>query len=465
MDNYKRGMTYLNDHFPFFTVVVSNLGRPVVNNHVVGKVGADHEFLEEGTPIYEVPTLQVQRNKDDNQFELVINERFLDDLSDAEVAATLAHESFHITLSHLNEVFSLDPESKEFGKDKKKMVLAQECIVNDNVTNEGFKLPDLRMKSKETGELKGGLFFGPDVVKRNVAYYSTREVMDLIEDDNEQLQQMGGDGENEHYVIMSDEDLKDLQDQISKGVRHAVFEGKIDPDDIDSDEMKSVLKIDGKGKKAGTSKSKTQRHFEKMGISINWFRYLRRLDPSAFRDGGNMGDLKTSWHAPRKKTAYMLNQGVRLPQYRNRFSKNNVGNLKPQIVFALDFSGSIPREMTEVMANLARAVPDGIEIHCCTFSTEFVPFDHKRKDEQETASGGTDFSAVQQYVNSLNLRVQPNVVVVTDGEARFGSVAPTQDIMDKRWNWLLIDPRNKMYAQSHVKDSTVEYLNDYLLGK
>lgn len=440
LKNYKRGMDWLNKNFPFFTVIVTNLGRPVVNN--------------------EIPTLQVQRNRDDKQFELVINEKFLEPLSDEEVAATLTHEAFHIVLSHLNEIFSLDDSDETT---RKKMTLAQECIVNDNVVNEGFSLPDLRTLNPETGQLEGGLFFGPDVVGLSVAYYTTKEVMDLIPDDNKQLQSMDGNGENDHYVIMSDDDLKDLQDILSKGVRHAVYEGKIDPNDITSEDLKNIMKINSRGKKAGTSVSKTQRNFTKMGLSVNWFKYLRRLDPSAFREGGSMGDLRTSWHAPRKKTAYMYPK-VSLPVYRPRFTKNNIGSLKPHIVLALDFSGSIPPAMTTVMGNLARAVPDGIEIHCCTFSTYHIPFNHKTDDYQDTASGGTDFSAIEEFIETLELKCRPNVVVITDGEAGFNTKRPSQDDLDKHWNWLLINKGNQVQA-GNIKNSTVEFLEDYLLQK
>jgi len=482
-ENYKRGMAYLNANFPFFTVMVTNLGRPVINVNVLGKD-------QNGDPIYEVPTLQVQRRLDEEKFELAVNERFLDNLTDAEVAGTLAHESFHILFSHLSEQVTdkATEKAKEFYPDgsehqikdmaQKMVVLAHECVCNDNVINEGFDLPDLRKPNPKTGELEGGPFFGPDVVGRSVAYYTTDEVIDLFKKPGEKdsgdgnksgeiLDKMGGGG-NEHFVLVDEDDLKDLQDAISKGIRHAVYEGKLDPKDIQSDDIKNILKIRPKSKRAGATNSKIQRQFEKAGLSVNWFKYLRRLDPSAFRDGGNAGDWKASWHRPRKKIAWMADPTrsgprVNLPVQKPRFNANNIGALKPHIVLALDFSGSIPPEMQTVMGNLARMVPDSIDVNCCTFSTEYVPFDHKL-DQQEVASGGTDFSAIQNFIDSLNLKRQPHVVVITDGQAQFSRNAPTQEALDNKWNWLLINRNDAVYA-GNVPTNTVEFLDDYLSDK
>lgn len=460
--HYKRGIDYLNKEFPFFTVMVTSLGKPVVDNHIVGYVGEGHEFLDEGTPIYRTPTLQVQRARiDDEGFELCINEEFLSDKTDAEVGAVLAHEAFHIIKSHLNELGM--EEYNATLQLRKKALLAHECITNDNVVNEGFDLPDLRLRSKKTGELKGGLYFGPDVVDRSVAYYTTKEVMDLIEDDNEAFQNLPDDAEQEHYVILSDEEMKELQDIMEKNIRHAVFEGKIDPDDVNSDELKTILKVHQVSKKAGTTASKSQAAFTKKGLSLKWMQYLLRIDPTAFRDGGSMGEFVTNWATPRKKLIHMYPK-VNLPVYKSRFVNKNKGGLKPHIVLALDFSGSIPPEMTTVMGNLARAIPDTIEVHCCTFSTEYVPFDHKIDGTQPVASGGTDFSAIQKYIDTLDLKKQPSVVVITDGEASFGSRKPTQEALDHKWNWLMIDRGNQVYDRS-VKPETVNFLQDYLLDK
>jgi hypothetical protein len=486
--NYKRGIDYLNKNFPFFTVLVTNLGRPVVNNTVTGHLPEDTEYCDKGEPIYQVPTLQVQKNIDEDEFQLHLNEKFLAPLTDEEIAAVLSHEAYHIIFSHLAEMttpFALEVAEEMLPKKATKhqiearartlVILAHECICNDNVVNEGMSLPDLRRVSKITGKLGGGLKLGPEVVKRSVAYYTTDEVVELLrkkrkdEQENDEdefekeMQQMDQGGGNDHYIEMTPEDLKNLQDILEKKARHAVFDGTVDANDIQSDDLKNILKIKQTSSKAGSGSSKAQADFKKKGLGLNWFKYLRRLDPSAFRDGGTMGDFKTSWHAPRRKLAHLYPK-VNLPVYAPRYSKNNIGSLRPQIVLALDFSGSIPREMATVMGNLARAVPEGIDVHCCTFSDDFVPFNHKLDGEQDVASGGTDFSAIQAFINTLDLKRQPNVVVITDGEAGWRHVQPSKGALEKKWNWLLIDRSNRVHAPG-VNPDSVEFLQDYLAKK
>lgn len=458
--HYKRAMDYLNKRQAFFAVMVTNLGQPIIDNSIAGYVEEDTEFHDKGEPIYNTPTLQVEKREDEDTFRLVINEEYLKGKTDAEVAGLLAHEAFHIIFSHLSEAFITKDKDEVF---KKKQILAHELICNDNVINEGLRLPDTRRVSKITGELAGGLLFGPDIVGRDVAQWTTKEVMDLIPDNHEFIQNMPSENQD-HFIMLSPSDLQKLKEQISKDIRHKVFTGQLDPDKINSSDIKNILKINQTSTKPGSSKTRVQTRFEKAGASVNWFKYLKNIDPNAFRGEGTAGEVKTSYEAIGRRHTALLNYGVRLPVYRPRISSRNIGLLRPSIVLALDFSGSVPRHLQEVMGRLARLVPDSIEIQCCTFSEEFVPFDHKLDGTQDTASGGTNFSAIQDFIESIHLKRQPYVVAITDGGAGWRRNRPPQEVLDRYWNWLLLNKGDKFDAGAgHIEPRTVKYLNDYLL--
>jgi uncharacterized protein with von Willebrand factor type A (vWA) domain len=188
------------------------------------------------------------------------------------------------------------------------------------------------------------------------------------------------------------------------------------------------------------------------------------------RKGRMPSRQRPSWHRPRRALTSLYPE-VLLPTavYRGeKDNRNEEGDRTPHLILALDFSGSIDRRNLDLMKSLALSVPDDIKVDCCTFSTQFVPYDH-RATKNRTASGGTDFSAIEKFVRSVqgDKKKYPSaVVVITDGEAGFNSVKPS-DEESKSWLWLALSDSNRRtltngYYGAKAPAERVRLLRDYI---
>ena len=384
-------------------------------------------------------------NDSPDQWEFAYNPEFFDTLTNEQAVGVMTHEIYHILLHHLNEVFEniqTDPKPYE---NHQKLVIAHECIVNDNVINDGHDLPD-------------NLIIGFERLGFDTSSYSTREVYDLIPDDDELLQQP-----DPSQMC----DIGDLSDDQLKGLIDAI-KGTVDQmSDDEASNMGPVKAMkdgeDSSIKKAGTEFDSSSTYAQKMDVSEAWVDFIRKINPDFLEGFGLFGKQRTTWAKPRKKFTYMYPK-VLLPNkitVGDNLKKD--GGMKPHIVLALDFSGSIPRSTADDMAKLARSIPDSIDVDCCTFSTHFVPFDHT-KDKNKTASGGTSFAAVEQFVRSLNLNEYPKAVVVfTDGYADFddyysygSGTKPSQSQLRNNWYWVATEAGYRSVIKSSVPEADPE---------
>lgn len=117
MDDYSRGMEMLRLSGRAFANLVTSLGYPIPNE--------------------KIPTAQVQLNMDEDRIEFVINPNYIADKSDSEIAAVLAHETYHVILDHLSELADVERFPK-----RPVLIDAQECIINDSLPSSvGFTTP------------------------------------------------------------------------------------------------------------------------------------------------------------------------------------------------------------------------------------------------------------------------------------------------------------------------------------
>lgn len=403
MATYKSTVDWLNVHHPFLVTPLINLGKPVFN--------------------VEIPTAQVEKNAD-SDVELSINPKFFEQHSEQECAGVLTHELYHIVMNHLAEFNKFDNEQAR--------IIAQECIVNDSVLEEGMVLPDI------------GLCYGQDWVQYNASFLPTKIVYDDLMKDPDKLPQ-------EVKVSCSHKDKGlDPREIFSK-----VFQGA----DLDeaSESMKVILEDAaskaGTGFSLGTAKSGKQ-------INLKWVELINRMHPDTFTGGGKSKTTST-WARPRRKLAG-LPERIMLPDRRDSKKYGLGGNNRPKVILALDTSLSIPREKVDELMALANSIPKNkVDVACCTFSTYHKELDiSKEVTGQAIANGGTDFNAVQKFVSEQKSTKNLHVIVITDGFAAFrygGGRVP--ETLDTHWHWLVF--RQKRTSDDRISKNIYLY-EDYI---
>ena len=398
MTDYKSTMDWMNDNVPFMVTPVINLGRPRLDTNI--------------------PTAQVEYADDNGDIQLAINPEFFAKHTEPECAGVLTHELYHILFNHLAEF-------DKFENDQARTI-AQECIVNDSVLEEGMELPDI------------GLAYGMDWVKYNASFLPTKVVYDDLMMDPDKLPQ-------EIQVSCSHghgrEEGEDGQSQGGLDPREAF--GKVFQNaDIDeaSESMKAIL--EDAAKKAGTGFQFKRGTQSGKKISLKWTDLINRIHPDTFSEGGKSKSNST-WARPRRKLAGM-NPRVMLPDRNDQDKCGLGGNKRPKIIMALDTSGSVPAEKVTELMDLARSIPKRkVDVVCCTFSTEHEPFNPDVKPEdQRIASGGTDFATVVEFVKKQKNWEKASVIVITDGYAQFGWYGrgtPAPANLNTHWHWLVFN--------------------------
>lgn len=388
MSSYKQVIDWLNEVHPFMVTPLMNLGSPIFNTNI--------------------KTAQVEK-REDNDFQLVINPEFMSNHSVAECAGVLMHELYHIIFNHLSEFDKFENNQAR--------IIAQECIVNDSVLEEGMELPDI------------GLHYGMDWVQYNASFLPTKVVYDDLMKNPDQLPE-------EPETICVDITHGNGDPMQNRELFDAIFNGA----DIDeaSQSMKSILQ--DAAQKAGSGFSfKTVTKTGKK-ISLKWTELINQIHPNTFTDGGKSRSSST-WARPRRKLAGTPSRAF-LPDKSSKDEFGFGGNRKPKIILALDTSGSVPLEMVDELIDLANSIPGRkVDVQCCTFSTYYVPLDHK-KDDQDIAQGGTDFEAIVEFIKTVPSSDKTSVIVITDGYASFGYYGRESGVpknLNSHWHWLVFN--------------------------
>lgn len=216
---------------------------------------------------------------------------------------------------------------------------------------------------------------------------------------------------------------------------------------------------DRKARYQGSGVSGIEAFTKREGVGFKWAELLQKINPFVFDRGPKP---RPAWHRrPRKLMANQFRDTI-LPVH-DQGTKFEGGN-KPAIVMALDTSGSIPQSDRNLFVNLAKSIPQKhIKLFVCTFTSEYMPLD---LEDPHWASGGTDFSAIQRFIENdvkpENRGKYPtSVVVVTDGYANFMAGDTPQDKEADAWTWLLTvqDPG---YMSEYPGDTY--QLKDYATG-
>lgn len=267
----------------------------------------------------------------------------------------------------------------------------------------------------------------------------------MIEDENGELREM------------DDQEKSDFNDKLNELIADAIRqapmpeEEKPTEDELDNLDGEVAEAIDpDRGEsysKAGTTSSAAEQILAGGKLHLGWLKLLQRINPNVGKeDGGIQNKAAYNWARPRRTTS--LIRGAHLPSYGAPRDTGAGTTLKPTVLIALDFSGSIDRRLANAMKDMAQSIPEEhIEAHCFTFSTEAIPFNFKASSNR-TASGGTDFSCIELEARKIQKKTgqYPYVMCLTDGEAWFGfggyygspsaGASPTQTQLDSNWLWV-----------------------------
>lgn len=387
MTTYSKALDWLDQNDPFMVTPLINLGKPSMDVNI--------------------PTAQIEKIEGANDFRLVINPDFFAKHTEPECAGILTHELYHVIFNHLSEFDKFENNQAR--------IIAQECIVNDSVLEEGMELPDI------------GLCFGIDWVQYNASFLPTKVVYDDLMKNPEKLPPE----EDINVQCSHGETDKDAREAFKK-----IFK---DADLTQAPESIKAL-LEDAAQKAGTGFSFKQETASGRQIGLKWAQLINRIHPDTFSDGGKSKSTAT-WSRPRRKLAGMPER-IMLPDRKDKKEYGFGGDKRPKILLALDTSGSIPKDKVQELLDLANTIPKKkVDVICCTFSTYPQKLDiDQEADSQKIAQGGTDFDAIVSF-----LQRQPNhekipVIVVTDGGARFGGWTGTSQLpanLHSHWHWLV----------------------------
>lgn len=467
LEGYYKGMNYLLLNHPKTAEYAGAIGAPVAGSRekraAVVLTGGD-------------------------KIELHVSEKFFSTLTDSQAGTVLAHEFNHVFLNHLHEVgFS------ERWPRRRVLNLAHEVVINDRLAITGFDLPeDAVTGAKITGESYAGQT--TDYAYKSIEKFlenKAKEEQDKRDQsdetsDSEELSSESGEGSSGEANGITGDDILDslgvgghecdglvvddgdgelrpatpeeLQTAVS--ILNDALSDVYDPsddhffdaapemeelEDVNPELAKKIREASGTigdlDSKGGSSEGDgvVQEILSDERISMEWVKLLEQINPDigTAGSGANRMALPDWTRRPRVLSAI---PNVILPSVGGPRDRDGLGaKIRPIALLALDFSGSIPRTLTNTLQALARSIPDDlIEATCVTFSTYIVDFDYK-SDYNKVASGCTDFSPIHvraMEIAKANGGVYPHVLCFTDGQAEFERESPSQYELDSKWIWV-----------------------------
>lgn len=455
-------MTFFNDYIRGLEVL----------EFVSPKLGRFARAL--GTPVSSdaVPRAAVSFNGDLDNIEFHLNEDYVSELTDTEIAAVLAHASKHVILNHLKERYD-----KLFANDRY-IIEAHECIINDQIPMKyGIDLPE-------------DTFAGPDVFGENFAHLTSAEGYEIVKnfyenqdesqdydsdesDDSQEAGQGpseptdntdGGDDAGEPIACdgfeVSGEDAQAAKDAVSKAIAVA-FDGD-DPEEIERelgadarDAIEDAMDDASSSVPGGTQYSvgtgggpsvNAERYFGSQVI-MNWAKLLEKIDPKILSRGKTQRITNWTRSHPAMASVY---PDVILPSRRRVGGTGRKGkNAKPAVILALDFSGSIPASILGTLVKLAESLPaDRVTPEVITWSDDIQVYDERKRT---VARMGTNFNKMIQWVKDYEREnnLQAYVICVSDGQFRSWI-----DYTDSRFHYVKIGRNDPMHHHnfSHVYD-------------
>lgn len=491
MEDYSRGMKMLSLHSRAFATLAAGIGYPIANPNI--------------------STAQVSVDIESKKIAFEVNPDFIHKLKDSEVAAVIAHETYHVLLNHLGDL----ADTKNYPKTGA-LIKAQECIINDGLPgNVGFTTPK-------------GTLRGEELYNQDFSYFSTREGYDFIvafeeenaenkdspekseqqgqtdstqnngaPEDSEQQCENSASGnssgsdeeqpEEEHGMCsgpaikggddLSEEELEKqvkeiLKDGLNKAVEEMSSAGEIPEPELSNilEELEETLDINPS--KNGNVGSPNKNAFSTLpsssGMNLNWVNLLAKINPKIKSSGRSKSS--ESWVSPNRRMISSYPRVI-LPSSPPQPDPNNKkGTSVPSLIVALDMSVSIPETLCITLANLATSIPEKlIKAFPITWSDTWKEFD-PANPRVIVRRNGTNIHSVYQYAETVKKEtgIEPYVLVLTDGGFTLPhtSSMPT-DILARKWFWMALQAPDQKKLKSvlksvpNVKDK-IFYLEDFI---
>ncbi len=448
---YQAVVEYLNNNFAYFCVHVLNLGRPNYTNSI--------------------PTAAVGvTSSDDNKFlnfEFMFNPDFLDELGPVPVQAfVFAHETMHILLDHLRlagnfcdfdyimkhmDAYNAGTLDKDIRArvmvEQKKMQcfnIAADCVINDWLVKEGFEMPP-KIWDEAKQEMVNQLMTGQDNVGHDCSAYTVREVYNELMrkfQDQEEAKGEGNSIDSHDWLFKAAKEAIEAAEKLVKELEAAgELPGDIPPNMLSGGKRYSL-----------TAADVAQDFVDTYGVSLEWMKLLKEINPDVFKMLGIGPPQKASFHRHRRKLGAFPD--LKLPVKRVDKRVEGETDKVPALVIALDTSGSISQSDRNKFISLARSVPQKkIKLFPITFTTRYKNLD---LEHPVYNSGGTCFSCIQDYINKEVTPILGHypsaVVVVTDGEADFSNGQKPTEKEFKSWFWLLTTRNTKRYINHYTNN-------------
>lgn len=437
VDDYARGLNALGEYSRPFHSLALSLGVPV-------------EDSGEGVTAF------VSFNADEKQVEFHMNPDFIHPMEDEQIGYLIAHETYHVILSHLQEAMS-----GEY-KNVSALTIAHECLVNDSVDAViGLDSPE--------GGVHGMEMFGTDF-----SILSTREGYEVVladqdEDDDGSVGDVSGSAGDDSGDVASDgdegsggdvasapmcsgvtvapEDAAALQDVVIKGIIAADAYGD---GDVPTQIADAISDIDP-SLSGGFSLGKGEGS-ESLGIiddiNLNWKGLLALINPKIMSGGSK--PKKTTWNRPRR-IAMGVYPDMVLPVTSASSVRDDDGSEVPAVILALDLSTSIPDRFIQGLKSMAATMPDNLfRKFPVTWSSNLVEFD---ESERVCKRRGTNVRLVWEYAKKIEHEcgVTPYVVVITDGVIKMSGEMmawENTDEISRRWFWGRIPKGDNSFSRT-----------------
>lgn len=420
-----------------------------------------------GEPVFSDKDATAFLELDDNkQIRFNCNPDFVVNTDVDQVAAVIAHESYHLVLEHYKEL-----QDKATFPQTETLVKAQEIIVNDIIENiYHMKMPDWALR-------------GLEILGQDCSQYTSKQVYDMLvqegegqgegDDDQDQKgdgqaggQGSGGDGDQdgqEEKHGCGGLHGGDSSDGSSSGAPTAqemqqAFEDLVDQaaaqEGVSSEDLKNDLQNDHSGGfslsgPVGGADGSLSRE------RMNWKHLLAKINPKIMDSGKPKRRTRNNWLKPNRRMNAVYPQII-LPVIEPIANPNDDdGNTIPSFVIALDLSGSIPRDLVDTLQGLLEDIPsDLINAYPCTWSSELLPYDEVSR--RVVRSGGTHIQLVVNYVNQIikDTDSEPYVLVITDGEIYGDYQRPGND-----WYFMAVNDRSMYQCVQQAKGDKEKVYN------
>ena len=315
----------------------------------------------------------------------VYGRKFVNELTEKELAFVIAHEASHKMYRHLTTYKKLHDENHSLAN--------QAC---DYVINLMLKDTDPEQSVVQMPIYKSGLKKGEQMGLIDVRFrgMNSKQVFDILKEEQDKNGESGGEGFDEHdweeaTKGMSDEEKRELARDIDQAIRQGLM---------------AQQKIAGKGK-GGRDRELE----ELLAPKVDWREVLREFVKATC----NAKDT-SSW---RKVNRRFLSTGTYMPSM--------IGERVGHIVIAIDTSGSVGGEelaefLSEVKGVAEEVHPEKVDL--IYWGSEVVA--HEEYEGNEVANivsstkprdgGGTSPSCISEYLKEKDVKPEC-IIVLTDG--------------------------------------------------